>query len=269
MTDRERNNFYNKELKKYCKDTVVLDVGAGLGLLSLMACRAGAKKVYAVEVNPLAIAALKKLKEDENLLQLEIIQAASWDINLPEQVDIIVHEIFGPFLLDEMCLYTLNDVKKHLKPGGRLIPEKFGFDFKFFDTETIESINYISGLSQSYDGLMQGQQTIIEDFVNDDGQNWVNVGTWGFYDYPMTRIDTGFSFRKPTRIDALWCKPYIISGDERLNLNKTSINRHWGNAFLRFGKFAIMEEGVDLRISFQIDENLMSFQTGIDLPVGG
>lgn len=269
MADKKRNKFYQKEIEKHCKDAVVMDLGAGLGLLSLFAARAGAKKIYAVEVNPIAIEALKKLKEDENLHQMEIIQAPSWDINIPEQVDVIVHEMFGPFLLDEMCLYSLADAQKHLKTSGRLIPDRFGFDFKFFDTETIESISYISFLSRSYDEIMQGQQTIVEDFVQDDGKNWIELGPWDFLNFPKDRIDTNFKFPKKIKIDALWCRPYIMSGAERLNLNKTSTNRHWGNCFLRFGKFAIMDEGVDIRLAFQIDESLVSFNTGIDLPVGG
>jgi predicted RNA methylase len=269
MCDRERNNFYKNAIDRYCKDKVVLDLGAGLGLLSLMAIRAGAKKVYALEVNPVAIRALKKLKEDENLLNLIIIESSSWEAQLPEQVDIIVHEIFGPFLLDEMCLHTLKDAERFLKPGGLLIPEKFGFDFKFFDSEKIPSISYIKDISQSYDESMQSVQTIIEDVIPDDNKDWVRFGSWKFFDYPSTQLSQNFKFEKETKIDSLWCRPFITIGGETLFLNRTQENRHWGNSFLRFGKYAIIESGVILKIYFEIDKSLTFFDTGIDSPFAG
>lgn len=269
MADADRNTFYKNAIDKYCKDKIVLDLGAGLGLLSLMAIRAGAKKVYALEVNPIAVKALKKLKEDENLLNLVIIESSSWDAELPEKVDVIVHEIFGPFLVDEMCLHTLKDAEKFLKPGGLLIPEKFGFDFKFFDSEKIPSIQYIQEISPAYDAIMQSTQTIIEDIIPDNNEDWVRFGPWGFYNYPTTQLTQSFRFNKETKIDSLWCRPYVVIGSETFYLNRTKENRHWGNSFLRFGKYAIAEPGLTLNIYFELDKSLTFFNTGIDSPYAG
>lgn len=269
MTDQERNLFYKDSMDLHCKDKVVLDIGAGLGLLSLMAVRAGAKKVYAVEVNPIAIKALHKLKEDENLLNLVIVESTSWDLDLPELVDVIVHEIFGPFLLDEMCLYTLKDIEKFLKPGGILIPEKFGFDFKFFDSEKIPSINYIKQISGSYDQMMQSHQTIVEDIIKDDDLWWIRFGSWNFYDYSTEPLEQNFIFEKETKIDSLWCRPFVTMGGKTLYLNRTKENRHWGNSFLRFGKTAVMDLGVELTLHFRLDESLTSFVTGVDSKLAG
>lgn len=267
MTDRSRNLFYEKAITYSVRNKVVMDLGAGLGLLSLMACRAGAKKVYAVEVNPIAIDMLEKLKEEENLTNLEIIKKPSWEVELPEQVDVIVHEMFGPFLLDEFCIHALNDVKKWLKPEGKLIPESFGFEFKFHDSDNITSINYLSTLSKTYDRIMQGGQTIIEDTIEDDGTDWIKFGPWGFYEFPSAEDVTKrtFKFQKSKRIDSLWVKPFVIYQGIRLNFHKTKENRHWGNAFLRFGNYTVMEEKTELLLELKIDENLSSFSTRIDV----
>lgn len=269
MADQERNEFYTRALRDTCRDKVVLDIGAGLGLLSLFALREGAKKVYAVEVNPIAVDILRKLKEQENLENLIIIDKPTWDIELEEQVDIIVHEIFGPFLLDEMCLHSIDDVKKFLKPNGRMIPERFGFDFKFFNSDSIPSIHYLAELSGVYDSTMQGNQTIIEEYIEDDGNDWIEFGPWDFLNVPEERVTKNYKFNKETQIDSLWVRPFLLSGKHRLNLNKTKPERHWGNSFLRFGRYAIMDQGVDIRLMFEIDEDKLSFNTGIDLPVGG
>jgi hypothetical protein len=214
-----------------------------------------------------AINVLKKLKETEKLDNLEIIQAASWELELPEQVDVIVHEIFGPFLLDEMCVHALNDVKKWLKPDGVLLPDSFGFDFKFFDSDNIDSINQLSRVSQVYEETMQSGQVILEDVIADDHENWINFGAWKFYDLPTGTLIQPFKFNKATRIDSLWVRPYIIANGVRLDLYRPKIDRHWGNSFLRFGQYTVMEEKTDLELSFEIDENLSSFKTGVNLPV--
>jgi len=266
MTDKTRNLFYEKSIKHSCKGKVVLDIGAGLGLLSLYAIRAGASKVYAVEANPVAIQVLQKLKDEEKLDNLEIIESASWALELPEQVDVIIHEIFGPFLLDEMCLHTLNDVKKWLKPDGKLVPDSFGFEFKFYDSDNIDSINYIHSLGSTFEETMQSGQTIVEDVIPDDHNDWLNFGPWDFYNYPEGILEQRNVFKKSTRIDSLWVKPYIVSNGSRLNLYRPTIERHWGNSFLRFNQYTIMEEKTELELGFIIDENLMSFRTSVNIP---
>ena len=267
MTDKARNLFYQKKITYSVRNKVVLDLGAGLGLLSLMAIRAGASKVYAVEVNPVALQALEKLKKEEKLDNLEIVNKPSWDLELPEQVDIIVHEMFGPFLLDEFCIHALNEAKRWLKPDGKIIPESFGFEFKFVDSENIGSIEYLNSISKFYDSLMQQGQTIIEDTMEDDGNDWIKFGPWNFQDIPgADQIFKGsFKFIKAKRIDALWVKPYVIYGGLRLNFIKTKPERHWGNALLRFGRYTVMEEKTELNLEFKLDENLTSFSTRIDL----
>ena len=53
LQDHERMAAYHDAIKlnaaRHFKDKVVLDVGAGTGVLSIWAAKAGARKVYAVE----------------------------------------------------------------------------------------------------------------------------------------------------------------------------------------------------------------------------
>lgn len=269
MTDKARNDFYDYQIKHNVKDKVVLDVGAGLGMLSLMACRAGAKKVYALEVNPVAVDVLKELKKDEKLDNLEIIQAPSWDAELPEQVDVIIHEMFGPMLLEEMCLHTINEVKKWLKPEGKIIPEEFGFKFKFFNSNDVESIKYIDSISPTFGRMMQGDQAIVEDYIHDNGRDWIEVGPFKFLDYPepSREFKEKYQFKEQKRIDSLWCIPYIKNSSERFEIYKPDRDHtHWGNSFLRFGKWTLMDEMTELRLLFKLDESLGAFNVGIDIP---
>ena len=50
LNDHLRNQFYN-ELLKQCKDKVVIDVGFGTGILSIIALKHGAKIIHAYEMD--------------------------------------------------------------------------------------------------------------------------------------------------------------------------------------------------------------------------
>lgn len=103
---------------------VVLDVGAGSGVLSLFAARAGAARVYAVEREPGAAELARRLVADNGLAgQVEVVAGAMETVVLPEQVDVVVSEWLGVHGTDENLLAPVaHACNRWLKPGGRVIP---------------------------------------------------------------------------------------------------------------------------------------------------
>jgi 16S rRNA G966 N2-methylase RsmD len=103
---------------------VVLDLGAGFGILSFLACRRGARRVYAVEVTESAefgrhLAASLGLAD-----QVTFLRGTSFTTDLPEPVDVIVADVHAPFGLQEGGLSALRDAAgRWLKPGGTVIPD--------------------------------------------------------------------------------------------------------------------------------------------------
>lgn len=103
-------------------DTVV-DLGSGSGILSFLACRAGARRVYAIE----ATESLEfgRLLASKNGFQdrIEFIGTRSTQVVLPERVDVILGDIHDTFGLQPQGLASLVDARERfLKPGGTLIP---------------------------------------------------------------------------------------------------------------------------------------------------
>lgn len=123
--DSIRNDYYLTALKKWVTpDSVVLDLGSGLGLHGLMAASLGARKVYLVE--PESLGKLGALFGKDNNLdeRIEFIQGRIEDIRLPEKVDMITSVLTGNFLLNEDLLPSLYFARDHwLKPNGYLIPD--------------------------------------------------------------------------------------------------------------------------------------------------
>jgi protein arginine N-methyltransferase 1 len=101
----------------------VLDIGTGSGLLALLACRAGAGRVYAVESSD-AIQYGELLASRAGLSdRIRFIQSPSTQLVLPERVDVIVADIHDTFGMQSGGIATLVDARdRFLKPAGTLIP---------------------------------------------------------------------------------------------------------------------------------------------------
>lgn len=119
-----RNEAYLAALKDLVTpDTVVLDLGAGLGTLGLMAAKLGAKHVYMVEPEAV-IKLIPKIAQDNGIAdKVTCIQGRIEDVILPEKVDIIISVFTGNFLLEEDLLPSLYFARDHyLKDNGILLP---------------------------------------------------------------------------------------------------------------------------------------------------
>ncbi|KAL1489172.1 hypothetical protein ABEB36_014110 [Hypothenemus hampei] len=106
------------------KDKVVLDVGAGSGILSFFAAQAGAKRIYAVEASTMAHYA-QKLVATNNLSNcIKVIPGKIEEVELPEKVDIIISEPMGYMLYNERMLESYLNAKRWLSPVGKMFPTR-------------------------------------------------------------------------------------------------------------------------------------------------
>lgn len=127
LNDLTRNKAYKKaifENRELFDGKVVLDVGTGTGILAVFCAQAGARKVYAVEASETYKIAEEIVRENgfENCIQ--VIKSRIEEANLPEQVDVIVSEWMGFYLLHEAMLDSVLFARdKFLKPNGHLFPE--------------------------------------------------------------------------------------------------------------------------------------------------
>jgi predicted RNA methylase len=103
---------------------VVLDLGAGTGILTFWALQAGAKKVFAIEKTSILRTARKIARQNHLDGQICFIRGDSRDIQLPEQADLMVCELLGSFGIDEDILPLTYDARnRFLKEEARLVPQ--------------------------------------------------------------------------------------------------------------------------------------------------
>ncbi|CAM9571626.1 unnamed protein product [Scytosiphon promiscuus] len=110
----------------------VLDIGTGTGILAVMAAKAGAKHVYACEVNGVLCDIAREVLESRNGVadRVTIIHKSSGalqpGVDVPEGgVDVIVTELVDSGLLGEKIIPVLTDARARglLAHGGRVVPE--------------------------------------------------------------------------------------------------------------------------------------------------
>lgn len=121
--DRYRRAILNN--KHLFKDKVVLDVGCGTGILSMWAAKAGARRVFGVDMASIADQARAIVKANGHDDVVTIIRGKIEEVKLPEKVDIIISEWMGYFLLYESMMDSVLIARdKWLKKGGLLFPDK-------------------------------------------------------------------------------------------------------------------------------------------------
>jgi SAM-dependent methyltransferase len=101
----------------------VLDVGAGSGVLSLFAAQAGARRVYAVEREPVAGLIERLARENGCADRIQVLRCDARELELPGRVRVLVSDVRGvlPLAGDGLALLAaLAD--RFLEIGGALIP---------------------------------------------------------------------------------------------------------------------------------------------------
>lgn len=105
-------------------ESTVVDLGAGTGILGLLALRAGAAKVYAIERGPMIHIAAEIAKANGLESRITSIRGMSTEISLPERVDVLVADQIGYFGFNAGAFSYFDDAcRRFLKPGGVTLPQ--------------------------------------------------------------------------------------------------------------------------------------------------
>ena len=255
LVDDVRTGAYGQAISRVVKaGDIVVDVGCGSGILSLMARRAGAKHVYAIESE--AVIEMAKLVAAKNGYQDKItfFNDVSFNVELPEKADVIVTETLGTFGFEEGILGSLTDARdRFLKPGGKLIPHSLelflvpvempqfyehvvdfwvngcqGFDFSPIRELTVNNFHPL----KLHEGTFLADPTRTEPIV--------------FPETKLAEIDTKFSVYASRRGRchgfAGWFNADLLSG-LRISNGPTDKASHWGLSFFPLEKPVTVDRG--------------------------
>jgi protein arginine N-methyltransferase 1 len=122
LRDRARVEAYGQALVRLVKPgAIVADIGSGPGLCALIACRCGARRVYAIEPDPVAELAIEIAADNHCADRVHVIRERSTLVTLPERADVIVTDVRG-VLPDRQLPALLDARRRFLAPGGVMVP---------------------------------------------------------------------------------------------------------------------------------------------------
>ncbi|NXJ76608.1 ANM7 methyltransferase, partial [Trogon melanurus] len=173
LHDKDRNTKYYQgiraavsRVKERGEKAIVLDIGTGTGLLSMMAASAGADFCYAVEVfKPMANAAVKIVEKNGFRDKIKVINKHSTEVTVGPDGDmqcranILVTELFDTELIGEGALPTYEHAHKFLvEEGCEAVPHRATVYAQLVESKRMWSWNKFFPVRV---GAEDGEKTIV------------------------------------------------------------------------------------------------------------
>ena len=114
--DPEKMWAYESFIKDNCKDKIIVDLGCGPGIMGYLALLYGAKKVIFVDVDSKTVEVAKEMTEHFSQEKEFLHSNAAKDSYDWDDVDYIIHEIYGHNIYDEFIM----DINRNLAKQGYL-----------------------------------------------------------------------------------------------------------------------------------------------------
>jgi len=126
IADTHRIGAYAKAIAAAVRPgDVVAEIGCGPGVFSLFACRAGAKRVYAIDKDPIVGLSRQLAAANGFANQMQCLQHDSRSVELPERVNVIVSDIRGVLPFYGNAIRLMEDARlRFLRPRGVSIPQR-------------------------------------------------------------------------------------------------------------------------------------------------
>jgi predicted RNA methylase len=148
LYDERRVGYFRRAIADTVRPgDIVVDGGSGTGLLGMFAARAGAAKVYCVEINGDYVKVIEENARRNGMSDVIVaIQADATKCSLPEDVDVITSEVISAGFFYEPQLQIVSNLKRFLRPTGSIIPLAMDNSIELIDAQ-----EELYGLTFTYD----------------------------------------------------------------------------------------------------------------------
>jgi len=136
VADRPRTDAFAAAIKEVVRaGDRIIDVGTGSGLLAMLAARAGAERVYALDQASVLEVAEQVVRANGLADQVEAVRCNARDFQLAEPADLMISEWLGHFGFAEAMFQDVMRCRvDNLRKGGRMLPS--GIELKIAPVES-------------------------------------------------------------------------------------------------------------------------------------
>lgn len=126
LTDKARLEAYSHAVRQLVKrGSVVLEIGTGPGIFAILACQAGASKVFAIESSEVIQVAREIAVANNCADRIEFFEDVSTNVTLPARADAVFSDLRGVLPLFGRHIPSIVDARnRFLKPDGAFSPRK-------------------------------------------------------------------------------------------------------------------------------------------------
>lgn len=253
---------------------LVIDVGAGSGLLSMLCVRAGARRVYALERGAMALLAKRLIELNRMSSRIEVIQTHSRNWQPPERANVILCETLGFAALDEGFRASLVDARERmLCPDGSLLPGAVHILAVPVQAPTsqpdITGLDTLLGLDYRPLGAVM-RKALQRRYIAYADELAVPQVLFDLDCYTMSddnRLTTQvvFPLTKPGILAgfALWFDAELAQG-VHLENRRPDVSNHWGQAYLPLGHSLPITPGQSVVLNIEMSDKEGSLSVSWD-----
>jgi len=265
ISDAGRFGSYAKAIARAVRpgDTVA-EIGCGPGVFSLLACRAGARRVFAIESEHCIHFARQLSAANGFTDRIEFFQSDSRKTELPERVNVIISDLRGVLPLHGNAIQAIEDARQRfLAPGGIMIPQRDALKAavidadKFYSRLTSPWQKLVPEVDLSPALLPALNQLYSSTFKND--QLLTLAQNWGLLDYTVgaaIRLVAELDFHAEREATAhglcLWFETNLFEGIGYSSGPEAAGTVH-GQLFLPWVEPVPLEKGQSIQIKLHAD----------------
>jgi SAM-dependent methyltransferase len=139
LKDRLRTTTFRRAIHAVVSPgDIVVEPGAGTGILTFFATEAGAARVHAVEISPVLADFLQTSVRRNGLAdRVEIIHGDATTVPLPASVDVVICELIDTGLMEEMQVEVLNALRARgvIGPQTKIVPGRYSTFLELVDAD--------------------------------------------------------------------------------------------------------------------------------------
>jgi protein arginine N-methyltransferase 1 len=280
--DRVRMDAYAEALQRSVRSgSVVVDLGAGAGIMSLLAAQLGAAKVYAIDPSGALELGRSIARANGMADRILFFNACSEAVTLPERADVLISDIRGVLPLLGENFRALRDARERfLKPEGIFIPQRDTLWAALVEAPAAYN-DLVGGWQAKGLDLSAGRHMVLNSWIRrrvTPAQLLTAPVQWSHVDYRSLtgpavsgRVETGIHRAGTVHGISLWFETALVEGVGFSNAPGQP-EAIYGQAFFPLLEPIAVEVDDHVQIAIRADlaggDYIWSWNTGVRSPDG-